>query len=442
VLANNFSATRRRLAAITAIIVLLVVAAAPTMRRAWAGEKGIEDFAPTYWAARAMWNGQDIYKATDRLYLYSPFVAFIFQPIAAGPEYRAAVMWAVLSAVLIAAASIIASKEIVKRWRLDAGKADVSLPWLIAAVALLLSFDKLRAEFRLIQIDALLFFGFASILVWMDRKPSLAALMVGITANIKYLSLIFVPYFIIKRQYRAAAISIVSFAFFMILPAIEIGPRLAGGYAVNALAALAKLANLTPRVPGQGVRILPLSWDRSVSFTSAIFRAANSYRLSDFVAAALVVVGFAAVVGTIIFIGRRQSVCLLRPDAGHGSEARGAGVSLEWAVLIVVALIFSPQTMARHMVLLSLVYTVAIGIFIAHKERRLRILLIVATVVAVAGLSLPFRAFGLDNLLQAWRAVSGASWCAFLLSLAVSWAGSSAISEMTNKNKNSRTALP
>jgi hypothetical protein len=418
---------------------LFVTAAAPTLRHALIGEKGIQDFAPTYWAARAMWNGQDIYKASDRFYLYSPFVAFIFQPIAALSEYRAAVVWTFLSAVLIAAASIITAKEIIKRWRLDGSKADVSLPWLIAAVALFLSFDKLHAEFRLMQIDALMFLGFASILIWMDRKPSLAALVVGITANIKYLSLIFVPYFIIKRQYRTAAISVVSFAFFMILPAIEIGPRLAGTYAVNALAGLAKLAKLTPRMPGEGVRILPLFWDRSVSFTSAIFRAANSYQISDSIAAALVVVAFAAVFGTIIFIGRRQSVCLFGPDTGHGGEACGAAASLEWAVLIVGALIFSPQTMARHMVLLSLVYIVAIGIFIAQKERRSRILLIVATVVAAAGLSLPLRALG---LLKAWRAISGASWCTFLLSLVLTWAGSCAISQMTNKNKSSRTALP
>jgi hypothetical protein len=432
---DKFSPAVRRLAAVMAVIVLLAVAAAPTVHRTWAQEKDVEDFAPTYRAARAMWNGQNIYEATDRLYLYSPFVAFIFQPLAFLPEHNAALAWTILSAALIAAASVLAAKDIVKRWRPHGSTADVSLPWLVATIALLLSFDKIHAEFRLIQIDAVMFLGFVSILISMDRKPSLAGLVVGITANIKYLSLIFVPYFIIKRNYRAAAISVVSFIFFMMLPAVEIGLRLAGTYAANALGGLAKLAKLTPRVRGEGLRILPLYWDRSVSFTSAIFRATNSHGFSDLVASALVVVAFAVVVASIIFTGRRHGLRLLSPAMGDRCGARDAASSLEWAAVIVIALVFSPQTMARHMVLLSLVYTVAIGIFIARKERRSRGLLIGATIVAVGGLSLPLRALGLDELLRSWRAISGASWCALLLILAVTWAGSSAISEMANKQR-------
>jgi hypothetical protein len=434
-LPNKSSAITRRLAAVAAMMVLFVVAAAPTVHRALAAKKDIEDFAPTYLAARAMWNGQDISEATDRLYPYSPFVAFLFQPVAALPKYGAAVVWTALSAALIAAALIIASRQVVRRWRLDSREPDVSLPWLIAAIALLLSFEKLHAEFRLIQIDALMILGFASILIWLDRKPSLAGVLVGITANIKYLGLIFVPYFITKRNYRAAAVSIASFIFFMMLPAVEIGPHLAGHYAANALGGLAKLTNLTPRVPGQGLKVDSLSWDRSISFTSALFRVTNSYGLSDSIAVALVVGALAAIIGTIVSVGRRHGLHLFSPDASNHSASRDATASLEWTALIAIALVFSPQTMGRHMMLLSLVYTVAIGIFVAHKERQSRALLLAAVVVAALGLSLPSRSLGVHDLLRNWRAISGASGCAFLLILAVTSAGSKAISKMANKEQ-------
>jgi hypothetical protein len=57
----------------------------------------------------------------------------------------------------------------------------------------------------------------------MERKPLLAGSAVGTAASIKYLSLIFVPYFLIKRNFRAAIASVFAFIFFVALPAAEFG---------------------------------------------------------------------------------------------------------------------------------------------------------------------------------------------------------------------------
>jgi hypothetical protein len=92
-------------------------------------------------------------------------------------------------------------------------------------------------------------------------------------------------------------------------------------------------------------------------------------------------------------------------------------------VLIFLALAFSPQTTARHMVLLLLINTVAVAVFLAHDAKASRVLLIIAAVLQVAVLSLSFRA------IVAWRAVGGASWCALGLVLAIVWSGSHALSE-------------
>ncbi len=92
-------------------------------------------------------------------------------------------------------------------------------------------------------------------------------------------------------------------------------------------------------------------------------------------------------------------------------------------MLIFLALAFSPQTTARHMVLLLLINTVAIAVFLVQDAKASRALLIIATALQVAGLSVSSRA------IDAWRTVGGASWCVLGLILAIVWSGSRALSE-------------
>ena len=109
----------------------------------------------------------------------------------------------------------------------------------------MLTVDKIRATFVLGQIDCFMLLGFALILRWNDRWPLGAGLAAGIAGNFKYMTLIFVPYFLIKRNYRAAAAAVLSFVFFLILPAVAVGLRTALGYASVALSGVGKLVGLS-----------------------------------------------------------------------------------------------------------------------------------------------------------------------------------------------------
>ena len=403
------------------------------------GAKNTEDFEPVYQAASAIWNHQEIRAATDRFFIYSPFVAFIFQPLTIFSEHAAAFAWIVINAALIFFAIVFAAKEILKRWRpLLRNEPDASWPWLIAAAALLLNYDKLHAEFRLMQIDGLLVLGFAMVLPWLDRQSWIPGLIVGATANVKYLALIFVPYFVIKRNFRALLATIVSFFVFMMLSAIEVGFSLAAHYAGDAIGVIGRLTNIAP-ASGAPMRVIPVSWDRSISFTSAISRAGDAWGLSDLVSNMATAIAFAIVVGVVVWIARCHGVRLFGLRDSDSAESRGARVTLEWAALVVVAVTFSPQTMARHFLLLSFVYMVALSILIANGKSS-RMLLVLAMMVTVIGLTFPFRALGLDAVLKGWRAVGGASWCALVLILAVISSGAAAIAAGSNP-PNSRTIL-
>ena len=399
------------------IIVLLILGAHAVFRQFSSGTK---DFHHFYRAAAAIWNGSDIYAAADGHYIYPPFLAFMLQPLALMPEQIAAIIWIGLSGVFVFAAALIASRQAASCWLRSEAQSDPSIPWLIAAIATLLIADKIHASFILGQTDCLMLLGFACTLSWMQRKPLLAGAIVGATASVKYLSLIFVPYFLIKKNFRAAFGSIVAFSFFMALPAMQIGFARAARYTAIEFRGLSRMMGIieAPKT----VKILKVGMDRSVSITSGMFRVTRSNGLPDLLAAMLLVCVFVAVIAAIVFMCRRNGVSIFRPEKSD-LLATNAVTSLEGTVLIFLALAFSPQTTARHMVLLLLINTVAIAVFLAQDAKASRALLIIAAALQVAVLSLSFRA------IVAWRAVGGASWCVLGLILAIVWAGSRALSD-------------
>jgi len=412
-------ASRKRLAygALT-IIVLFILGAHAVLRQFSIG--GTKDFHYFYRAARAMWNGSDIYAAAEGHYIYPPFLAFVLQPLALMPEHMAAIIWIVLSGVFVFAAALIAASEAARCWLRTDAENDPSIPWLIAAIATLLIADKIQASFILGQTDCLMLLGFACVLRCMQRKPLLGGAIVGVTASIKYLSLIFVPYFLIKKNFRAAFGSIVAFGFFMTLPAVQIGFDRAGQYGAVAVRGMGRMMGIieAPKT----AKILRVGMDRSVSITSSVFRLTRSYGVPDLLAAMLLLCVFIAIIAAIVFMCRRNGVPIFRPQRSDRLAAN-AVTSLEGAVLIFLALAFSPQTTARHMVLLLLVNTVAIAVFLVQDAKAPRALLIIAVALQVAGLSVSSRA------IAPWRRVGGASWCALGLVLAIVWAGTRALSE-------------
>ncbi len=406
-------------AAIVAIGLLLTAAAIPGFNRAWAEAKAPDDFHVVYLGARAMIDHAEIHAAANGMYIYSPLLAFVFQPLALLPERVAALVWLVLIAIITVAATIVASRKITGSWQLAVRDGDGAMPLLVSAGALLLSFEKIRSEFILGQTDCLILLGLALILVWLDQRPQLAAITAGICANFKYLALIFVPYFVIKRNYRAAVTSALSFAFFFVLPTIEIGRRLIGDYIVNAVAVLEKVIGgrgFAEVVPGDGVPVVnSIAWSNSVSLSSSVFRLTQSLQLSSTVAVIVIALLFVAIVGAIIWIGRRYDVDLFRPAVAKVECAHAQTTNIEWAALIVLALIFGPQTTARHMIMLTLVYVVGLTLVFVEQRRGSRISLLAAMVATAAALSLPFRETGVHPALLALKSAGAASWCAVVL---------------------------
>ena len=408
------------------VMTVLLVCGAHAIRQIRAGDPG--DFGHFYRAAGAMCKGEDIYLAAQGHYLYPPFLAFIFQPFTLVSERTAATFWSAISAGLILVAISIASREAAARWPRLTDERDVSLPWVIAAAVTCLMVDKIRGTLALGQTDCLMLLAFSCVLRWMERRPMLAGLAVGASANVKYLTLICVPYFLVKRNYKAAFAAILTFLCFLLLPGIEVGYEKLSYYLASSIGGLRRLIATAPAP----IHVFHVTWDRSISLTSSVFRLTQSAALPDSAAVIIVLLLFGGIMTAIVLIGRSHGVSLFRPLQPK-TEADPVA-HIEWAVVIFCAVAFSPQSTARHMVLLLLIYTVAIAIFLNQTATTTRILLGGALALVVAALSLPFSTIGLAHQRTDWRAIGGPSWCVLILVLVTVWTGTRIIGDR-GKNK-------
>lgn len=158
-----------------------------------------------------------------------------------------------------------------------------------------------------------------------------------------------------------------------------------------------------------------IAWNNSISLTSTIFRVTRSLQISGTIAAILIAFLLIAVVATLVWIGRRYDVDIFRPAAIRPENARARTNSIEWATLCVLALIFGPQTTARHMIILLLVYMLGLTLVLVERRRIPRIILIGSMIATAVALSFPFRQTGVHPALVAIKSAGTASWCALLL---------------------------
>ena len=94
------------------------------------------------------------------------------------------------------------------------------------------------------------------------------------------------PYFLIKRNFRAAIASVFAFIFFVALPALILAWAEERTYATVELCALGRMIGIM--ATHRRVKILNVTWDRSVSITSTVFRLTRSHGLPDVFAGTLV----------------------------------------------------------------------------------------------------------------------------------------------------------
>ena len=369
---------------------------------------GSGDFEHFYLAGEALRQGTDLYASGANGYIYPPLVAFLFMPLTLLTVHDAAFAMLAVNLAMGLACAWFAAAEVLRRFRLAHAPADVIV---VAAVATLLVATRLRSEFQMWQTDVAMMLLLVLALRWLDRRPQLAGIALGMAVCIKYMPILYLPYLLIRRRFVAASWMVAGMAAFACLPA------LASGWAANlhhlriAFSGLLRLLGfeaIGPRV----AKVDAMTADYSISVTSGLARwlgpsAAPADALAIALAIALIVVL------AIAWAYRAAGVALLHwPGPAAQREQPWAGVvAIEWMALMVFALAFGPQTNPRHTSLLLMATTVLAVLLCRPRAGVSRRAAVAATVVLVFGLVFPPDLPGLESTLAWWRAVGGNGWC-------------------------------
>jgi len=367
----------------------------------------VGDWDHFYYAARAVAEGENPFESNRRGYIYPATLAFLLQPLATLPFEVAGALWVVGMAALVAATVWLGYGV------LAALTADRLLAAWVTCGVFLLIVEKMYSTLKNAQTDAIILFALVASLAWVRRYPTAAGLAVAFAAAIKYHAFLLLFVFLIRRDFKAAAATVIGFAALLLLPALGVGWDENLRWIAQGLGGLVAMVQDVPMdrsgaAPLAAAAVAPISWERSVSLPSAFSRLAEIVPgLPPLLAAA----GLAAVcgycVGFVINAYRRVGLSpfwsptsMRRPEP----ELR----LIDWSLVVVIILVFSPQTTGRHYMLaflpLLLLGLTALRDWARDRDRTM--LLLMGAVL----LALYLPPSDLAAALAAWKAVGGLSW--------------------------------
>lgn len=377
-----------------------------------------------YWhyfvAAEAMKQGQDIYDSGIEYYIYPPLPAMLFIPLTPLGWMLGSQVFLVLSLAMVLGAAWLLQRDLAARLQTPLN-AKTILGVMCLSYALVC--EPARRTFSMIQTDPIILLCLAAALVMRRERPLACGALLGLAVNIKYHVIIMLPYFLLRRQWKAAAAFVVSALAWAMAPALVVGWERNLGYWRRALGELGFAAGVKSESQSG---TYPLTWEGSISIPSAVARGVEKLGLGGSSGTALVggaVIALAGAVALVVWwMYRRQGFGLFarRDEADTGAGGRGLE-ALEWAGLMTATVVFSPQTTKRHMLVLMVLGALAATMLISPRRGVGQGWLLAGVGAVIAGMYLPPRVDGLRWASDAWNASSAVSWCVLGLLLVVVW---------------------
>jgi len=382
-------------------------------------------FSVFYFAAKAVATGGDVYKShspgSDRCeYVYPPLFAVLVMPLTYFKVMTATRIWMLIDACLTVLALVLGSIEAARRFQIPATKTTIAV---IASTSMLLGIGEIKTELSTSQTDTLVLICFALALAWLDQWPILCGIALGFSCNIKYQTLIALPYLLLTRRWKAAASTTVSSVGFAVLPGLVVGFARNTQYLRRALGGLGNFASINSHGAASTVS---LTWIRSISITSAMGRLLDSCGINTSYAFLLAPLAGLACLAVGCRLYQRHGIEMFpaRPRRTLCVNPLEGLVALEWTGLMVTWLVFGPEVSRRHMYVLLLMDVIAVTLLFASRGRQ-RLLLVAGLVVCQVGLRMPSGS-GLGLWTTAFNWAGGASWSllvfyATLLSSGLDW---------------------
>ncbi len=333
----------RSLAVLAVLAIVFFASAARNVK-----EEG--DFVHYIEAGARVLRGTDIYAGAgpDTVNTWPPLFAVVCVPFALLAHvsvYLARGVWLVVNALLVVAMLRIVA-ELVHGRPLALRSADgVALASAAFIGPLVLTSRFLLGNFDRLQINLFVLFGCLVGCRWLVRgREGLGGVAIGVAAAVKVLPVFFLPYFLCKRWWRAFAGMLVGGAVASAAPILVFGPARWWSYVRFWLHLAA--GGWPVRKGNQSVYAMV---DRLYTHGALYWTpAAKRFKASDDPVVALLVYGMLALIaGTFALAARRG-----------GRTPRTPAAVTELAVVLAIAVLFSPLAWKHYFVFLLLGYTV------------------------------------------------------------------------------------
>lgn len=366
------------------------------------------DFKHFFWAAEAMREGEDVYAAGLGGYIYPPAFAWAIQPLVPLGRVWAERSWAGVN-LLLTAASLVLAFRVISRTLRD--RADGLTLGGVCFLGMIAAFGPFRWQFEEGQTDTLVLFGFCLALFALDRLPAIAGVALGIALTIKHQAIIAFPYLLVRRRWLTAGCMLGGAMFIAALPAITLGISRTLDLMGEAYGYMLHLFSGQGEIEGRNLN--PITWDLSVSITSAVARALEDEMGVPMTATLAISVAIGLVVLGLTWLAyARFGMPLFRGRGGSGEAAprHKPLVMLEWLGLLVAIIAFSPQSMNRHAFILLPLFMLAAYVIVVPRRGVTRWPVIAGLAVYIAARELPPGEPRFQEALTSWRSIGGASW--------------------------------
>lgn len=354
-------------------------------------------------------------------YVYPPLFAVLCRPMAALSASGAAKVFLLLNLTCVLAATFIGCRAMMERLSIPITAPALCATALLAA---LLAENDLRGELQAMETDVLILLMFTLALRWLDDKPLRTGAALAFAMNIKYLSLLALPYLLLRRRWKAAGGMAAWTVCFALLPALVLGwkenLRCLGVALGGLLGWVSKSAVAVKDAPIHGI-----ADGLSVSVTSAFARALRDRHLPQSYALLIALALGLLLLGAAWMLYRRRALPMWAWPAAalqQSSSFRGL-IALEWAALIVVTLAFSPDTNTRHLSMVLLVYCCCAPMLLIPRAGVPRGPLLAGTITLFIGLIMPVKSLVSTPFLQFYFRWSFCSWSLVVMYALLLWTG-------------------
>lgn len=419
-------------------------------------DERFRDFYEFYDAADALANGRDVFKAGKLGYVYPPMLVTLMLPFAKIGIEWAGIVWMLFNAACFAASAWLGGRAVARLLGLPMAAAPV-----LTAIAMLVLADKILSDFKMQQVNASMLLAWVVGLWGMARiagpmsdvgwgmldvkgtggrgsehPPFLVALAVGLatgfSVNLKYIALITLPYFVLRGHIKFALGVIIGTLFWALVPWAIIGWEQFAYLWRGALGGLLQATD-SSGVRADGNARLMNARTFGISITTACVRIADGLHkpiLGPLLAGTLMVVTYAITQAIYAACGQP----MWRGRFGRSERSRPRPMLVEFVGLVTIAMAFSPQTNARHIVQMLPLAVMLSGILIGATSPRARWLSLGGLAVLWFGIIFPPAMDATRELRQWWQEAAGLCTClviAWLLGVAAVLQGESSRREVT-----------